>query len=185
MFKSRTRNLGTTLVELMAILAILAIGTTLASPALSDLLQAGKSRSARSALAVAINQARSAAVMQGRHTVMCPSSDQIRCDRGVEWQQGWLVFRDDDQNGERDPNEPLIAVAQAQANGIAIVSSQGRQRIRYRPNGTTQLSNLTLTVCDHRGPTEARALVINNSGRLRTGEPSSAQAARACAVLGL
>lgn len=178
------RAAGVTLIELLIVISIMAVLSAVALPSLASLRQAGASRSARSALSVAINQARITAAMRRQQVVVCPSADQEACDRNLHWQHGWLVFIDANRNGEHDPAEEIVALNQAQSPGIAILGSAGRHRVRYQPDGTSDGSNLTLTVCDGRGASEARSLILNNSGRLRGGVPSPSQAAAACAAIG-
>jgi len=176
--------LGITLIELVIVLSIIAILASLALPAFSHVGQALAARSARSALTVAISQARIAAVMRGVPVVACPSADQSSCSRNLRWDAGWLVFDDRNRNGQMDPDETIITLAQPQPRGVAILASSGRHRIRYQPDGTSDGSNLTLTFCDRRGAGSATTLVLNNSGRLRSGTPTAAQAAAACAAVG-
>lgn len=180
----RFRATGVTLIELLIVISIIAVLSVMAMPALGNLKQAGHSRSARSALSVAINQARISAAMRRQQVVVCPSADQTGCDRNLRWHHGWLVFFDGNRNGEHDAEEEIIALNQAQPSGLAILGSSGRHRIRYQPDGTADGSNMTLTVCDGRGASAARSLVLNNSGRLRISTPSPSQAAAACAAIG-
>ncbi len=174
---------GVTLIELMIVLSIITVLATMAMPALGSLKQSVASRSARSALSVSINHARIKAAMQGRQVVVCPSLNQIDCEHNLRWQHGWIIFIDGNQNGEHDTNEDIIGVTQSQPSGVAIVSTSGRHRIRYQADGTSDGSNLTLTVCDRRGVKSASTLVVSNSGRLRSGTPTPAQAAAACAAV--
>lgn len=180
----RNHAKGVTLIEMLIVISIIAVLSAIATPALGNLKQAGASRSARSALSVAINQARISAAMRRQQVVACPSANQETCDRNLRWHNGWLVFFDGNRNGEHEPDEEIIALNQAQPSGIAILGSAGRHRIRYQPDGTSDGSNMTLTVCDRRGVSAARSLVLNNSGRLRTGTPSASQASAACAAIG-
>ena len=174
---------GVTLIELMIALSIVAVLTTMALPSFGKLMQSTASRSARSALSVSINQARIGAAMRSRQVVVCPSANQTDCGRNLRWQHGWISFIDSNQNGEHDAVEELIGVAQAQPSGVAIVSTSGRHRIRYQADGSSDGSNLTLTVCDRRGAQSATTLVVSNSGRLRSGVPTPTQAAAACAAI--
>lgn len=175
--------LGITLIELVIVVSILAILASLAVPAFSHLGQSIATRTARSALTVAISQARIAAVMRNAHVVVCPSADQLTCSRDLRWHPGWLAFDDRNRNGHMDPDETIITLAQTQPRGVAVLATSGRHRIRYQPDGTSDGSNLTLTFCDRRGAGSATTLVLNNSGRLRSGTPSAAQAAAACAAV--
>ena len=183
MAMQREQAKGVTLIELMIVLSIGAVLTTMALPSFNNLLQSAAARSATSALSVSINQARIGAAMRGQQVVVCPSSNQSNCNPDSRWHHGWIAFIDINQDSERGANEEIISVAQAQTSGIAILSTSGRQRIRYQPDGSASGTNLTLTVCDRRGPASARTLVINNSGRLRSGVPTASQAAAACAAI--
>ena len=121
--------------------------------------------------------------MRGRQIVVCPSANQIDCAHDLRWHQGWINFIDNNHKGEHEVDEEVIGVAQAQPAGVAILSTSGRHRIRYQADGTSDGSNLTLTVCDRRGTASATSLVVSNSGRLRSGVPSQAQAAAACSAI--
>ena len=173
---------GFTLVELMFTTAVAAVLCAVAMPSLSQLMQSSRACGAHNALVVALNLARSEAVSRQDDVVICPSTDQFHCDNSVMWQNGWIVFQDKDGDAVRDANEPLLSVSQAQT-GVAIASTSGRRHVKYRYDGSAAGSNLTLTLCDPRGPAQATTIVINNAGRVRNGKPSANQAAAACAAL--
>lgn len=173
------RNRGLTLIELLMSLAVLATLIAAAAPAFGNLIHSTQAQTSRSALTTALNTARILAVSKTAHVVVCPSRDRQYCGHTTEWQHGWLVFIDADEDGERDAAEELLAVGEAQPVGIAIVSTAGRRRVDFRPDGSSPGSNVTFTVCDLRGRDEASALVINNAGRVRSGKPTET-AALAC-----
>ncbi len=179
----RSQIAGVTLIELMIAISIGAVLTTMALPSFTNLLQSGASRSVRSALSVSINQARIGAAMRGQQVIVCPSNDQVGCDHGSRWEHGWIAFVDSNHDNEHGLGEELIGVAQAQPKGVAILGSNGRQRIRYQADGSASGTNLTLTICDRRGPTAARTVVVNNAGRLRSGTPTASQASAACTAI--
>ena len=179
---ARRRVRGITLIELLMSLAVLAIVLSMAVPAFGGIIQSGKSQSASSALTASLNAARMSAVNETAPATICPSRDQQHCVRTTQWQDGWIVFLDANLDGIRDDGEPLVHASQAQPEGTAILSTSGRTRVTYRPDGSSPGTNITITLCDRRGAEHATALVINNGGRVRHGEPSAAAAADCAAI---
>lgn len=176
----RSAAKGFTLVELLMVLAIVAVLTTLAAPALGSLIGRSQARAARNVLVTSLNQARITAVNRGGHVVVCPSFDGERCARATVWRPGWILFADLDRDRARSADEPLLAVGQVRAAGVAIVATSGRVAIDYRPDGSAGGTNVTLTVCDRQsGANGASTVVVSPSGRVRHGV-ASAEGAVAC-----
>lgn len=177
MRKSMLRRYGFTLIEMLMALAIFAVLLALAGPSYAKLIGHAHNRTARSALHASLSQARLAAVSRGMHVVVCPSENQQGCARTTRWQHGWIVFVDPDRDGERSTDEPLVAAAQAQPDGVAIVTSGGRLGVDFQPDGTAPGTNLSLTICDRAAGAEASVqLVVSNAGRTRNGAPTPEQA---------
>jgi len=174
------RRLGFTLIELLMTLSLLAVLLALGTPAYGGLTGRTLGRSAGDALQAALNEARTAAISRSVHVVACPSEDLLRCDRTTQWHHGWLLFADNDRDGERSDDEPVLHAAQAQPQGVAIVSTSGRPHVVFKPDGRADGSNLTFTVCDRAAGTGAAiSLVINMAGRVRSAK-AGAEAASRC-----
>ncbi|WP_300615050.1 GspH/FimT family pseudopilin, partial [Dokdonella sp.] len=86
------RPYGFTLIEALMVIAILATLLALAGPSYAGLFGKTQTRAARSALNVALSQARLAAIGRSVPVVVCPSADQWTCSHSTQWQHGWIVF---------------------------------------------------------------------------------------------
>ncbi len=172
---------GFTLIELMIAVTIVGILLTIALPAFSGAKAAAQTQTLRDALLAALTESRSAAVMYENDTILCPSSDGEHCDDGFEWQQGFIAAIDLNNNDEIDDGDKRI-MYRAAIKDTRLLTSSGRRRIQFQPNGSNAGSNATFTFCDQRGPTRATSLVMNNRGDLREQKPSATAVAAACQI---
>lgn len=169
---------GLSLVELVMALTVVAIALSASLPLFTDLRAGIQLRANVSHWMSALAQARISAVERGRPVVACPAAGE-RCEATLFWHNGWILFEDTDQDGQRDSDEPLLLSTPSNTE-VRIGSSSGRQRIRYRPDGSSEGSNVTVTFCDRRGADKARTIVLSNAGRARSGGATPAQAALVC-----
>lgn len=169
------RQTGVTILELLVVLAIIALLLTTALPAMSALTQTAGLAGSSNELLASLHLARSEAIKRGQRTVLCISADGHACARGGGWQQGWLVFHDANNNAARDDGETLIQVRPALPAGIRLTGNQFVSNyVSYAPSGGAKLVGGflqagTLTVCKAtESPVKARQLVISTTGRVRT-----------------
>jgi type IV fimbrial biogenesis protein FimT len=157
---------GFTLVELLAGVALLVVLIVLAIPSFRDLIFNNLQSARVNELAVALNLARSEAVRRGKDTILCitDGGSPPDCDTGTAWEAGWILFSDDNGNNAYDnASEDLIQVHEALEDMTLLGSGP---RIGFNPRGSTGNAQ-TLVLCDPRGHTEARGLIISPSGRTR------------------
>jgi type IV fimbrial biogenesis protein FimT len=121
-----------------------------------------------------LHVARSEAIKRNGRVALCKSADGRTCAAGGGWEQGWIVFHDGDNDGDRAAGEPLISVMGALPAGWRLAGNQNVARyISFHPNGGTRLVSGgfqagTLTLCRAAsGATEASQVVINANGRPR------------------
>jgi type IV fimbrial biogenesis protein FimT len=157
---------GFTLLELLITVSVIAILFALAVPGFSNQLQSARTRTVTLDLLQSASHARTLAVTQGRRTTL---------RQREQWELGWDVFIDENNNGVLDEDEVLVHRREA-VPGVRISANQPvRQYISYISTGESRYVGSaqggafqagTFSIC----PTDSGAgyrLVLARSGRLR------------------
>lgn len=171
----RSHMNGFTLVEVLVVLALMAILHTIASPAMSAIVNSARLGTAAQSFHVSLQLSRSEAIKRNGRVVVCKSDNGKRCSKTGGWEQGWLVFHDINNNADVDAGEIVLQWEQAlsgsaRLTGNAMVASY----ISYTPQGQTSLVSGafqagTVTACQASNiPAQARQIVISSTGRVRT-----------------
>lgn len=172
---------GYTLIELMLTLAVASILCLTATSVAGSAMNAARSSDATSRLLASLTRARTTAAVYGTDVVLCPSANGRDCDDAYHWEDGWIAFVDANGSGEHDPSQSLLLSEKHLGPRVRLITSSGRTRIRFQPNGSNAGSNATFTLCDGRGAAKATALVMANNGNLRRDTPTAERVAEACA----
>lgn len=149
---------GYSLVELLVVLAIVAVLINLASPFLFSVVQDYR-------LTVQINQlvgtlqfSRSEAIKRGSSITVCSSNNGMTC--GASWQNGWIVLS----------GSTVIKSYPAQPgnNTIRYNLSHGTltDRILFDSRGFSTNYAGSWTLCDSRGTNRVHGIVVVNTGRI-------------------
>lgn len=160
-------SFGFTLVELLIVLTIAAILTTIALPSFQDISERNRVTADVNKLVRALYLARSEAVKRRVRTTLCKSSNpeaSLPTCSG-SWTQGWILFADTDNDKTYDNTEPLIAVHNGLMEGNTLMWNNGNN-LQYLPSGLASLSG-TFTICNSsKDKYHARGIIIG-SGRVR------------------
>lgn len=158
---------GLTFIELMLALAVIAVLVSIGIPSLAAFVQESRMVAAGNRVVTTLNLARSRAVFERAHTMMCPSTDGRTCTGGNRWDNGWIVFSDGDRSGQPTRESDLLRVEEGFENIHA--DSGGRTGIRYKPDGMAHGFNLTIKLCHPDDAERHRAVTVSNPGRIRSG----------------
>ena len=172
----RDRDAGFTLIELIITMAVLAICAGVALPSLRSFMEQQRTLAAISSLTSHMALARMAAVTRNQRTVLCPSRNGNSCEAGTDWSTGWMLFLDEDGNRLPDSGDEVLRMdLEPTSRHLRVVSTRGRQQLRYLPDGRSAGTNLTISICNHRSEVLAR-VIVNNAGRPRSERPASPMA---------
>ncbi len=170
-----------TLVELLLVLAMTTVLVTVAAPSFSSMLGSSKLTAASNALLSSMHLARSEAIKRGSRVALCKSASGVSCTPGGGWEQGWIVFHDSNNNGERDAGETIIEQTHPLPGALRLTGNATVAKyVSFLSTGATKtvgggFQAGTLTVCSQAGARgEARQIILNAVGRPRVQRISAA-----------
>lgn len=173
------RTGGFTLVEMMVAVLVLAVLLAISAPGLSALIKNNRLLSHVYAMRAALNGARSEALAQRSVVTVCRSSDGTSCS-GTAWNQGYIAFIDADSDGEvDDPNNPQVFLAKViDVDTLDIAYDEGDPTdpkdniVRFDSQGYAREYNGKFSVCDERGASNARGVIVTPGGVVRALDPN-------------
>ena len=177
---------GYTLIELMAILAVVSILVTVGLPLMNVFFESNRMVSNTNDLVAGLHIARSEAIKQQMRVTLCQSADTASCSGTGQWEDGWIVFQDPNGNNTVDGGERILRVnTGASGNRVTIRSNDAGNLIANAVTFTSRglpkaLNGGSLTgtfrICDGRGrkvnadgdTTVARGVNLSPSGKVRS-----------------
>lgn len=159
------------LIETLVALTIGAVLLSVAAPAYQDWIASQEQMNEARHLADSMAMARAAAINSGFRVNLCQTAGGRQCLAVGRWESGWMLFIDNNRNGQLDPDEKLLWNEQPARPGITLsangpllhyvsYTSLGHARML---NGALQMG--TFTVC--RPGKKAVDVVLAHSGRVR------------------
>jgi len=167
----RVAERGFTLIEIMIALVIFALLLAAALPSYRDWIAAQQLANHAHFIADTLDLARSEAIKHGYRVNVCKTRDQRLCTDDGGWEQGWLLFVDENHSGQVDDDEIVLHREGPAQNGITMhgnrpvedyvsYTSLGHARLL---SGALQMG--TFTLC--KPGQNALKVVLANSGRAR------------------
>ena len=161
-------NRGFTLIELLITLAVAGILFSIAVPSLSKTVSNTHQTSVLHTLFTHLNLARTQAILEKQHILLCKSIDGVQCITQSAWSDGWLIFADTDNNKIVNGDEQVIHVQQA-LPGTIYLNYRGfgsNDYFRYFSDGHSS-ANGTFTLCSDSDETLAQSIIVSRTGRVR------------------
>ena len=185
---------GFTAIELMVVIAIVAILASLAVPSFQGLIASSTLTSTTNDLIATLARARSDAIRRGKRVTVCMSANGTSCTTTGDWSQGWIMFEDNvnfslnatvDIDGT-SPDDRITQVSPATNGNLTVKAKGGTSYFSYTADGQIKLMNGgsgagSIRICSNSSAltddTRSRSLVINFVGRVNVVKPTGISAA--------
>ena len=157
---------GFTLIEVLITLSVLALLAALAAPQLEAPLWDSRLRAVAAEFADILSTSRSEAAKRGVSVVICPRSASANtCNTAAtDWNQGWVIYADNDASGTLDGTDTLLRVHTAVPTGVTLGAGQAAT-ISVLPSGEYSFAaGRSRTIKLTRG-TASRYVVLSRVGR--------------------
>ncbi len=151
---------------MMVTIAILVVLVVAVGPFFAEALRSNRVATQSNSLFTALVLTRSEAVKRNHAAVLCKSSDGTTCVTSGNWEQGWLIFPDEDNDATKDSDEAVIRAYGALSGGSTLrTGSLYANRVIYRSDGTVSAQD-SFRLCGSDGvAAKARKITINATGR--------------------
>lgn len=154
---------GTTLLELLIVLAIISISFTVVGPNINRFMAHNRISAQINQISALLYRARLHSITRQDSVTLCPATDFKNCS--TNWQAPIIGFIDSNRNKVRDDNEKLLIASQAITTTEVLKGPNSL--IRFHDTGVSS-SAATLLLCpSSKDASLAKALFLSLQGRVR------------------
>ena len=172
-FRPRLKQGGYSLYDMIVtstVASVLGVGAM----GMSSLLQDARMTAAANQLMGHLSLARNEAIKRNVRVTLCKSRDGVACTDGSAWQEGWLVFADDNRNHKLDAGETIIHVQEALPGNMTLhYGESGTYTYMGYNSAGEAVRAATFTFCDGRGAEKAKGIIVYWTGRPRVSTKTS------------
>lgn len=168
-YANKQRPPGLTIIEVLVVVAIISIMAIVGIPSLQDFIRRAHISSQAHEFVGTMSYARSEAVKRGQRVTVCKSADGSTCATAGNWDQGWIVFVDANNDNARQTGEELLRVRGSLDDGMTLVGNTNvATSISYLSHGgLAGLGTGTIILC-YPESTKGIGMVFIRTGRVRT-----------------
>jgi len=163
---------GFTLLELLVAMLVLGVLASIGIPAFSSTIDRQRIDSAVTSLSSGLAYTRLEAVRRNRVVTIAPI--------GADWNTGWRIFIDTNNNGVFDAGEELLREDLPSRVAFIHANTPVASFVRYNARGESILLNGgfqagTFRFCPSQSGAQGRIMVLNRVGRIRTAREAIAE----------
>ncbi len=174
------KQTGFTLIELVVVVALVAILAAIAVPSYRAMIQNNRASTQANELVASLNLGRSEAARAGTPAVVCarpaaPTTPES-CSGGTDWSNGWLVFSDVNANGAYDEDgdgdgtpcefgEDCLLRVQDAPNGNPAINQTTGTGVAFQADGSATTAVVTVRFPDCTG-NQLQIIDVQRAGRV-------------------
>lgn len=171
------------MIEVMVVVAIMAILASIAAPSFKSAIQSSQMTSGVNSFLADMRFARSEAIRRGGGVVLCrsnsPEATGALCDGTTGatngWQTGWIIFHDLNNDGGKDAGETILRAQAPIATMDKILGTTPTYTFRFNATGRLPGTAETIKFGDTAFTSSTqRTLCVSFGGRARVAGNGSA-----------
>lgn len=159
---------GVTLLELMVVVAVVAVLLGIAVPSFVKMTQTNRVAGEINALSGDLQFARAEAIKEGLPVTICTSSNGSSCLGSSSWSTGWIVFSDANGTQTVDAGDVVLRKQIPWTNSDTFIADNSTVAVTYSRDGFATALPGTVTWKLHTQPLNAaasRCVAVNIAGR--------------------
>jgi len=153
------------------VMVVMVILVGVATPAMQTMIERNRTESQLNALYGSLMMARSESITRNQNAILCMSSNGTSCTVSGNWEQGWLLFMDEDSDGVYGSGDERIrSQASLQSLYTLRADSALASTVVFRANGTA-LNTGNFKLCPPSADVQKGfTVVLSITGRARISE---------------
>lgn len=174
------RQAGVTLIELLIVVTLAAILMGIGVPSYRYVTTSNRLSTEVNSLLGDLQYARSEAAREGEYVTVCAaqstSTPTCAASTSANWQNGWIVFSDLNNNGTIESTEAVLRIHNAFSSADTFVSNPATGAVTFNRDGFAHLGNAQTRLTLHEStstPMYSRCLDIFQAGMASTQTNSS------------
>ncbi|MDW3095894.1 MAG: GspH/FimT family pseudopilin [Gammaproteobacteria bacterium] len=161
---------GFTIVELMLTIVVAAVILSIGVPSFQGLMERNQLTSSINEFISSLTLARSEAIRRNSPVALCASADGENCG-GAGYEVGWIVYVNENSDGDRDAGEELLWVHDSLPASLTLRGTGCCiNNIPYLASGRVSGINGSVNLCKDNDLGKSKKITIITSGRVRLNE---------------
>lgn len=160
---------GFTLIELLITITLVGIISAIAVPSFRDIIISNSVSFSRDQFFTVLVYSRTEAIKNGTSVTICKSNDAATCADSLDWDAGWLVFVDANQDGNLDSADRIVRSQAGLEGEVTMTHAGGDDRITFESRGLSLRGDGLMTFEHSAGSQYDRSVDLGVTGRAMKG----------------